>query len=146
MYPKIPDCINGAHAIDHWQQFYASSHFCLEYTEAARRAHAAPPNTIAGKGSSSHGLGGGSGGGSSTTNLATSATGDGGGGPEGGGRGAASSSSSAAALEVGAGGAGTGHGGGDVSRLRSIRAVFCGRVLLRLARFLCGCIPAVRRR
>ncbi|CAM9343850.1 unnamed protein product, partial [Scytosiphon promiscuus] len=38
---EIPDCIIGCHAIEHWQQFLASSHFLLDYVEAERRSIAA---------------------------------------------------------------------------------------------------------
>lgn len=106
---KIPDCIIGSHAIDHWQQFRASSHFFLDYVEVERRSQAASNvGGAAAAGSSScagGGGGGGSGSGSANANH-SSAAGDGGGsGVEGAGGGAGSVPGSTAKST----------GGGDVS-------------------------------
>ncbi|CAM9116440.1 unnamed protein product [Pylaiella littoralis] len=38
---KVPDCIIVSQAITHWQQYFASSHFFLEYVGAEKRSQAA---------------------------------------------------------------------------------------------------------
>ncbi|CAM9291885.1 unnamed protein product [Ectocarpus fasciculatus] len=105
---EIPDCIISSHAIDHWQQFHASSHFFLDYVEIARQSQATPGGGV-----------GDAGGGSSANFSAT--VGEGRGGAEGGGRapplGTSSSSAAFGATAGGGlgGGAGGAHGGGDRS-------------------------------
>eukprot|EP00752_Nemacystus_decipiens_P005020 g4560.t1 len=119
----IPDCIIGPLAIEHWQQFHASSHFCLEWVEAEKRAQAAPP-AVAGGGA----------GGTSTASPA-SVGGDGAGGLERLGRAGASS---AALNLVGAGGdraaiSGGARAGGVLGPTRVYRWVFHRLIVLQTA-------------
>lgn len=109
-WKKLPDCIIGSEAIKHWQQFFASSHFFLEYVEVEKRSQAAAAATAAvanagGAAGASSGAGGG--GGNASTSSAVVDSGSGaegaGGGAGGGGIGSAPGSTAKSA------------GGGDVS-------------------------------
>ncbi|CAM9197908.1 unnamed protein product [Ectocarpus sp. 13 AM-2016] len=105
---EIPDCIISSHAIEHWQQFHASSHFFLDYVAIAKQSLTAPGGGV-----------GDAGGGSSANFSAT--VGEGRGGAEGSGRapplGTSSSSAAFGATAGGGlgGGAGGAQGGGDRS-------------------------------